>query len=113
MQTLLGIWRLLSVVGFLAVPQLLGVLAYFSLRKYGHFLAHFLGFLIPPVVFFYLARTMFIASVQEIQSDGSRVCGTFVGMTAMAILFGTGVQLLLSGLGQLILYRRQPTQPQI
>ena len=114
MQTLLGIWRLLSMLGFLVVPQLLGVLAYFTIRKYGHLLAHLVGFLLPPVLFFFLAQIMLSATVQEIQSDGERVCGTFVGMMAMAILFGTGVQVLLSLLAQFVLYTRsRPAQSQV
>jgi hypothetical protein len=111
MQTLLRIWRVLSMVGLLAVPQLLGVLAYFTCRKYSDLLAHLVGVLIPPVLFFFLAQIMLSASVHEIQSGGERVCGTFVGMTVLAILFGTGVQVFLSILAQFILYTRsRPAQ---
>ena len=114
METLLGIWRLLSVVGFLVVPQLLGVLAYFRLRNHSNFLAHLLGFLIPPVSFFFLAQLMLSASAQELHARGERICGTAVGMMSLMVLFGTGVQLFLSILAQVILYtRRQSAQPQI
>lgn len=101
-------------VGFLAVPQLLGVLAYFTIRKYGYFLAHLVGFLIPPVLFLYLAQVMLSSSAREIQSHGERVCGTAAAMMALAILFGTGLHVSLSIVAQLILYtRRRRAQPQI
>ena len=96
-------------LGFLAVPQLLGVLAYFRIRKYGGFLAHLVGVLLPPVLFFYLAQLMLSSSVREIQSHGERVCGTFIGVMSLAILFGTGAQALLSMGAQLMLYRRAGT----
>jgi hypothetical protein len=95
--------------GMIGVPQLLGVLAYFRVRKYHDFIAHIVGFLIPPALFFYLSRVMLILSVEEIQSQGERVCGTHIGMMAIMILFGTGVQIFLSLIAQLVLHGRQRT----
>jgi hypothetical protein len=93
--------------GMIGVPQLLGVLAYFRVRKYHDFIAHIVGFLIPPALFFYLSRVMLISSVEE--SQGERVCGTYIGMMAIMILFGTGVQIFLSLIAQLVLHGRQRT----
>ena len=106
MQTILTLWRLLQMFGMIGVPQLLGVLAYFRLRKYHDFLAHLTGFLIPPILFLYLSRVMFSSSVQEIQAQGERVCGTFAGMMVLMILFGTGIQIILSLPAQLWLHSR-------
>jgi hypothetical protein len=106
MHTILIIWRLLLAFGFLGIPQLLGVLAYFRVAKYHHFLAHLIGFLIPPILFFYLARVMLVASVQEIQAQGESVCGTYIGMMAIAILLGTGGQMFFSLIAQLTLHGR-------
>ena len=106
MQTVLTLWRLLEMFGMISVPQLLGVLVYFRIRKYQDFLAHFVGFLVPPILFFYLSRVMLIATAQEIQSSEGRVCGTFLGMMVIMILFGTGVQMFVSLIAQLMLHCR-------
>jgi hypothetical protein len=106
MQTILTMWRLLESLALLVVPQLLGVLAYFRLRKHHDFVAHLIGFLIPPVLFFYLSRVMLVSSAQEIQSRDGRVCGTYLGMMALMILFGTGIQTFFSLIAQVALHGR-------
>jgi hypothetical protein len=109
MQTLLAIGNLLSLLGMLAVPQLLGVLVYFRLRKHHDLLAHLIGILLPPIAFFYLSYVMLSASAREVQSQGVRVCGTAAGMMAIAMLTVTGAQLFLSLITQLMLHVRHRT----
>jgi hypothetical protein len=106
MQTVLNIWKLIVLLGVLGVPQLLGVLGYFRLRKYHDFLAHLAGFLIPPVLFFFIARALVLSSEQATQSQGERVCGTYLGMMAVAILLGTALQMGASLIAQFTLHVR-------
>ena len=108
METILTIWRLLEVFGMLALPLLLGVLGYFRLRKYHDLMAHFVGFIIPPCVFFFLAWVMLGASLQHVQARGEKVCGTAAGMMGLMLLMGTGVQMFFSLMAQLILHGRHP-----
>jgi hypothetical protein len=109
MQTFLIMWRWLLLLSLLGVPQLLGVLAYFRVRKHDDVLAHVIGILIPPVLFFYLSEVVLNSSAREIQSRGERVCGTYLGMMAIMILFGTGAQLFFSFMAQLMLHGRHRT----
>ena len=106
MEMALTLWRLLQIFGILGVPLLLGVLAYFRLRKYHDFFAHLVSFLIPPVVFFYLSWVMLSASLQEIQARGERVCGLAAAMTGLLVLLGTGIQVVFSLIAQLVLHGR-------
>ena len=113
MQTILVMWRLLLLLSLVGFPQLLGVLAYFRVRKHHDALAHAIGILVPPVLFFFLTHLMLSSSALEIESGGDRACGTFLGMMALAILFGTGVHLVFSVVSQLALHlrhRRPPSQ---
>ena len=91
---------------FLGMPQLLGVLAYFQVRKRHDVLAHLVGVLIPPGVFFFLSQVMLGSSVREIQSQSERVCGTYIGMMILMILVGTGVQMFFGAIAQLALHVR-------
>lgn len=106
MSTLQTIWHLLSMIGLLAIPQVLGILIYFRLKALNDFLAHLIGFLVPPVLFLALAVIMLGAASQEIQQEGERVCGTFVGMMSLAILTTTGLQVFVSFIAQLALHVR-------
>ena len=96
-------------LSMLGVPQLLGILAYFRVRKHHDVLAHVIGILIPPILFFFLSQVMLNSSAREIQTKGERVCGTYLGMMAIMILFGTGVQMFFSLIAQLMLHGRHRT----
>ena len=109
MQTFLITWRLLLLLSMLGMPQLLGILAYFRIRKHHNVLAHVIGILIPPILFFFLSQVILNSSVREIQTKGERVCGTYLGMMAIMILFGTGVQMFFSLIAQLMLHGRHRT----
>lgn len=107
MKSLGTIWNLFLFFSLLSFPQFLGVLAYFRIRKYHDLLAHLIGALLPPISFFYLARVITISSaVQEAQSRGEVVCGTFTGMMVIALLFGAGLQTTFSLIAQLMLHAR-------
>ena len=97
-------WSLLKLLSLLSVPQLLGVLAYYQVRKLNSVIAHLLGFLIPPGVFFFLAQAMLGSSVRAIEDQGTRVCGTYIGMMSLMLLFATGAQVLFSFIAQLALF---------
>lgn len=107
MESLGTIWNLFLLLSMLSFPQFLGVLAYFRIRKYHDLSAHLIGVLLPPLSFFYLARVITISSaVQEAQSRGEVVCGTFAGMMVIALLFGAGLQATFSLITQLMLHAR-------
>ena len=107
METIHAIWNLFLFFSVLGVPQLLGVLAYFRVRKYHDFIAHLLGFLLPPILFFYLAGVIILSpAAHEAESQGERVCGTFIGMMSLMILFGAGVQMFFSLIAQVMLHIR-------
>lgn len=107
METLHTIWSLFLFLGLLGVPQLLGVLVYFRVRKYNDFVAHFVGFLVPPLLFFYLAaRIAFSSAARQAGADGAEVCGTFAGMMSLAILLGAGLQMIFGLMAQMMLHAR-------
>jgi len=106
MDSLHTLWNLFQFFSVLLVPQLLGVLTYFRLKRF-HLLAHLVGFLVPPLLFLYLAGVIVLSSAtREAQSRGEEVCGTFAGMMMLAILFGTGLQAAFSLGTQITLHSR-------
>ena len=97
-------WRVLEVFSLLGVPLVLGVLAYFQVRKLNSVFAHLVGFLISPAVFFFLAQAMLDSSIRAKEASGANVCGTYIGMMSLMLLFGTGAQVLFSFIAQLALF---------
>ncbi|HST53841.1 MAG TPA: hypothetical protein VLJ61_17665 [Pyrinomonadaceae bacterium] len=105
METIRTAWNLFLFLSLLVVPQMLGVLAYFRVKKYHNFLAHLVGFLIPPLSFFYLSAVILISSqTREAHSRGEEVCGTFTGIMFLFILFLTSLQTVFSLIAQLSLH---------
>jgi hypothetical protein len=102
MQTIRTGWNLFLFLSLLTVPQLLGILAYFRIRRFQNLLAHFVGFLIPPSLFFYLAWLF------EIYLPSKAHVGNGCGMWAIAalliVLFGTSAQAACSLAAQLMLH---------
>jgi hypothetical protein len=110
MESIHAIWNLFLIFSVLSVPQLLGLLAYFRVRKYHDFTAHLLGFVIPPILFFYLTGVIiFSSAARGAQSRGEEVCGTFAGMMSLMILLGAGVQMFFSLVAQIVLHARHRT----
>lgn len=112
MQTVTIVWNLLSLLSLLAVPQLLGVLAYFSFKRY-RYVGQVAGVIIPPVAFFYLSQVLLGSEAREIQARGQIVCGTSVAMLIMGTLMVTTLQLVFSTVAQLILHQRYKTKAMI
>src|ERR1700730_5509844 len=108
MESVLIVWRLTSLLSPLGVPLLLGVLAYFRLRNYQDLLAHLAGFLVAPILTFYFLRMMFVAELLRMQAEYGRPrCGMPMLGAAILIFTGTGFQILLSLVAQLMLHGRE------
>jgi len=60
METLQIIWNFTSFFSVFAVPQLLGVLVYFQLRRFRKMLAHVAGFLLSTASFISLSYLFFL-----------------------------------------------------
>jgi hypothetical protein len=104
MESVYVAWNLFMLFSLWAVPQLLGVLAYFRLRRRHDYLAHLAGFLMPPVLFFFLARIVLVYSYYKAHPD-DRCGGALIG-TAFIILFGMATQLIFGLIAQLVLHGR-------
>jgi hypothetical protein len=59
METFWIVGKLFLMFSLWMVPQLLGLLAYFRIRRINEVFAHLMGFIIPPLLFYYLARIIF------------------------------------------------------
>lgn len=101
MNSIHRIWNLFLFFSILTLPQLLGVLAYFRIRHYQKFVAHLVGFLIPPSLFFYLSWLFLI----YLPNKGHANEGCGMGAVAMGfiILMGTGGQIFFSLMAQVML----------
>ena len=53
-------WGIIQLFSIFAMPLLLGVLAYYRIVRYQRTIAHVVGFLIPPLMFFYLASLFWV-----------------------------------------------------
>ena len=89
------------------LPQLLGVLLYFRLKRFPRWLAHGLGVLAPTLLFFYLAPIFFFAGLREAQLRGEVTCGLPVMAATLLCLMGTVAQVFVGLTVQLYLHRRQ------
>lgn len=106
MQSSFVVWRFVLLLGLLTFPQLLGVLLYFRLSRFSRWLARFLAFLCPALVFIYLSPIFFFGRVSEAQVNGEAACGTSMIGFVFLIYVGTVVQLLTALVIQVILFRR-------
>lgn len=101
MDSIQPIWNLFLLFSLFALPQLIGVLAYFRIRRLHHLLAHLAGFLIPPALFFYFSRMVFTHPAHEGQAEGG--CGMAAVAAGFIILGGTAMQMFFSLVSQLLL----------
>ena len=101
MESIRALWNLFLFFSLLSVPQLLGVLAYFRIRQYQRFVAHLVGFLIPPILFFYFAWVDLVYLPQKIYAKEG--CGMAAVAAVFILLLGTGAQIIISLLAQLML----------
>jgi heme/copper-type cytochrome/quinol oxidase subunit 3 len=96
------LWGLLLLFSVLAVPLLLGVLVYFRLRRFHDFVAHTLSFLLPPILFFYLACLFWVYLPAKAHPNES--CGMPVVAAVMMVYLGTFITILGSLIFQLALH---------
>jgi hypothetical protein len=106
MESLLIFWRLLALGSMFVFPQLLGVLLYFRLVRRSRRLAFALGFLVPAVLFFFLAPLFFFAGFPEAESNRQGGCGMASMAAALIVVAGTAAELIVSVPVQLYLFRR-------
>ena len=104
MESIRPIWNLFLLLSMLTMPQLLGVLAYFRIRRYQRFVAHLAGVLIPPILFFYFAWLHWVYLPQK--EHANEGCGMAGVAAAFIVLLGTGAQIFFSLVAQLILRAR-------
>jgi hypothetical protein len=101
MESVRAMWNLFLFLSILTVPQLLGVLVYFRVRRYQRFVAHLVGFLTPPVLFFCHSWLFWLYLPQRAYPDDA------YGMAALGavivILLGTIGQIAASLIAQLAL----------
>lgn len=104
MESIRTIWNLFLLFSILTVPQLLGILAYFRIRKYQRLAAHILGFFIPPSLFFYFSWLFWVYLPQKAHPHEG--CGMAVAAAAILVLLGTCAQIVASLIAQIILRGR-------
>jgi hypothetical protein len=109
MESIRTVWQLFLFFSLISLPQLLGVLVYFRLRRFQKLLAHILGFLTPPGLFFYFSWLFWIyVPYQNHVFDGG--CGMPLLAASIMIFSGTGIQVVFSLLAQLMLGGRRRTK---
>lgn len=104
---MLVVWRLLLLFGTFALPQLLGLLLYFRLRRFPEWLAHVVGVLAPATLFFYLAPLFFFPDVHEAQLKDEIRCGMPALAGAFMILLGTAAEVFVALAVQLYMFSRR------
>jgi len=104
MEAIQTVWNLLLLFSILAMPQLLGVLIYFRIRRYHEFGAHISGFLLATVSFFYLASLFWV--YLPAQTHPNEKCGMPVLGGVFIVLFGTFITIVFSLLIQSVLRHR-------
>jgi len=96
MDSLIIVWRLLLLISTFAFPQLIGLMLYFKLVRRSKWLAFAVGFLVPAIVFFFLAPLFFFAGVREAQANGQVNCGMPAMGAALLVFAGTAIELVVS-----------------
>ena len=87
------------------LPQLLGVLVYFRMRRFPK-LAHLTGFLLTTLFSFFLLLTTLFTIYPSQAQPGEHVCGLYAMAIGMMVLFLTTVQIILSLIAQSLLFKR-------
>lgn len=106
MDSLSNIWVLLLFLSTVVFPQLVAVLLHFQLVRRSRWLACALGFLVPPLLFFFLAPHFFLAGIREAERNGPVPCGNAAMAAAFVIFAGTIAQLIVALPIQVYLFRR-------
>ena len=109
MESIQTIWNLFLFFSVLALPQLLGVLVYFRIRRFQNLLAHLVGFLIPPALYFYFSWLLFVYLPHKDHAEEG--CGMAAVAAGFIVLIGTGAQIIFSLIAQLVLRSRHRASP--
>jgi hypothetical protein len=96
MDVISYILRLFVAISFLCAPQVLGAVIYRIIWKRTDVFAHFLGVLIPPLVFFLATRMVFSSSRQSLLERGGYECGLYEAVSLLILSGGTLGQFLVS-----------------
>jgi hypothetical protein len=107
METLQIIWSFTSLFSLFAVPQLLGVLIYFRLRRFGRGFAHVAGVLLTTTSFICLSYLFFLYLPAKAHPDER--CGLPLMAAMFTMMGGTAITVIMSVVSQAILNRRKPT----
>jgi hypothetical protein len=107
MEMLYGIVNLLIFITALLLPQFLGLLIHFRIKRFPR-LACLIGFVITSVLSLFLFRVVLFSTPEPVKS-GEYVCGLAAMAAVMIILFFTGVQALFSIIAQYCFYRKYRT----
>jgi hypothetical protein len=104
MESIQTIWNPFLFFSMLVLPRLLGVLAYFRIRRFQDLLAHLVGFLIPPALYFYFSWLIFVyLPHKDHAEDGGGMAAVAAGFI---VLLGTGAQIIVGLIAQLMLRGR-------
>jgi hypothetical protein len=103
METLVIVWRLLSLAGILVFPQLLGILLFFRLSRVPRWAAAIAAALAPAVFFFWFTWLLMVAEFRRAYPDGHAGCGMPAVAAAFMLLLGTALQLIGGVFTQIIL----------
>jgi hypothetical protein len=104
METLQTMWSFVSLFSIFAVPQLLGVLVYFRIRRFHRGLAHVAGFLLTTASFFCLFDFLLVYLPAKAHPDEK--CGLPLMAAILMLLGGTVITIFLSLTIQVILRKR-------
>jgi hypothetical protein len=104
METVQIIWNFTSLFSVFAVPQLLGVLIYFRLRRFRRGLAHVAGFLLTTASFICLSYLFFLYLPAKAHPEER--CGLPLMGALFVTMAGTVITISLSLIIQAILKKR-------
>jgi hypothetical protein len=96
-------WNFMLLFGLLAFPQLLGVLLFFRLKRYRHFLAHAAAFTVPLVLFVFLSWLVFIYAYFQRHPGYDPEGGQLFGFLFI-VAFGGALQILGGLIAQVALH---------
>lgn len=106
METLYPMTKLLVFLTALLLPQFLGLLVHFRIKRFPR-LACLTGFLITSVLSLFLFNLVLFPAPEP--KPGEYVCGLAAMAVAVIILFFTGVQAFISIIAQYCFYRKYRT----
>lgn len=107
METFQIIWNFTSLFSVFAVPQLLGVLVYFRLRRFRKILAHIAGFLLTTTSFLCLSYLFFLYLPAKAHPEER--CGLPLMGALFVTMGGFVITVFISLIIQLILRKRART----